>query len=129
MPVTTEAKGLRLVLDVVENVPDALVGDALRLRQILLNLVANAIKFTQSGEIRVRVDIASRLPADVCPAFAVVDTGIGIPRDKLELVFEAFTQADGTASRRFGGTGLGLSISARLVEVVGGGIWVESQGG
>jgi two-component system, sensor histidine kinase len=127
--VTAEAKGLRLVLDVMTEVPDALVGDALRLRQILVNLVGNAIKFTQSGEIRMRVDVASRLPGEICLHFAVIDTGIGIPRDKLELVFEAFAQADGTSARRFGGTGLGLSISARLVELMGGDIWVESQVG
>src|SRR5262249_1722064 len=88
-----------------------------------------AIKFTETGEIRVRVDIASRLPGDICLHFAVIDTGIGIPRDKLELVFEAFAQADGSSTRRFGGTGLGLSISARLVELLGGDIWVESQVG
>jgi len=127
--VTADEKGLRLVLEVISDVPDALVGDALRLRQVLVNLVGNAIKFTQSGEIRVRVDVASRLPAEVCLHFAVIDTGIGIPREKLELVFEAFAQADGTSARRFGGTGLGLSISARLVELMGGDIWVESQVG
>src|SRR5262249_49809829 len=127
--VTAEAKGLRLVLDVMADVPDGVVGGALRLRQILVNLVGNAIKFTQTGEIRVRVDIASRLPGDICLHFAVIDTGIGIPRDKLELVFEAFAQADGSSTRRFGGTGLGLSISARLVELMGGDIWVESQVG
>jgi len=127
--VTADAKGLKLVLDIVADVPDALVGDALRLRQILVNLVGNAIKFTQSGEIRVRVDTASRLPGEICLHFAIIDTGIGIPRDKLDLVFEAFAQADGSSARRFGGTGLGLSISARLVELMGGDIWVESQVG
>jgi len=129
MQVTAEAKGLRLLLDVMPEVPDALVGDALRLRQILVNLVGNAVKFTQSGDIRVRVDVASQLPNDICLHFAVIDTGIGIPRDKLELIFEAFAQADGTSTRRFGGTGLGLSISARLVDLMGGDIWVESQVG
>src|SRR5262245_27934489 len=127
--VTAEQKGLRLALDVTPEVPDGLVGDALRLRQVLVNLVGNAIKFTQSGEIRVRVDVASQLPDEICLHFAVIDTGIGIPRDKLDLVFEAFAQADGTPARRFGGTGLGLSISARLVELMGGDIWVESQVG
>ncbi|HEX9368755.1 MAG TPA: ATP-binding protein, partial [Vicinamibacterales bacterium] len=127
--VTAAEKGLTLALDVTPEVPDALVGDALRLRQVLLNLMGNAIKFTQAGEIRMRVDIASRLPAEVCLHFAVIDTGIGIPRDKQEVVFEAFAQADGTSARRFGGTGLGLSISARLVELMGGDIWVESQVG
>jgi PAS domain S-box-containing protein len=127
--VTAAQKGLSLVLDVVGEVPDGLVGDALRLRQVLVNLIGNAIKFTQSGEIRMRVDIASQLPGEVCLHFAVIDTGIGIPRDKQELVFEAFAQADGSSARRFGGTGLGLSISARLVELMGGDIWVESEVG
>jgi PAS domain S-box-containing protein len=127
--VSAQEKGLSLVLDVTAETPDALVGDALRLRQILINLVGNAIKFTQTGEIRVRVDVASQLPGEVCLHFAVIDTGIGIPRDKLTLVFEAFAQADGSSARRFGGTGLGLSISARLVELMGGDIWVESEVG
>jgi PAS domain S-box-containing protein len=127
--VTAQEKGLTLALDVTGEVPDALVGDALRLRQVLVNLIGNAIKFTQSGEIRLRVDVASQLPGEVCLHFAVIDTGIGIPRDKQELVFEAFAQADGTSARRFGGTGLGLSISARLVELMGGDIWVESEVG
>jgi PAS domain S-box-containing protein len=129
LQVTAEEKSLHIILDVTEEVPDALVGDALRLRQILVNLVGNAIKFTLSGEIRVRVDVATRLPGEVCLHFAVIDTGVGIPRDKLELVFEAFAQADGSSARRFGGTGLGLSISARLVELMGGDIWVESEVG
>ena len=122
-------KALSLCLDVKADVPDALIGDALRLRQVLVNLIANAIKFTESGEIRTRVDIASVMPGEICLHFAVIDTGIGIPRDKQELVFEAFAQADGTSARRFGGTGLGLSISARLVELMGGDIWVESEVG
>jgi PAS domain S-box-containing protein len=127
--ITAEEKGLVLGLDVMAEVPDSLVGDALRLRQVLVNLIGNAIKFTQSGEIRTRVDMASQLPGEICLHFAVIDTGIGIPRDKQELVFEAFAQADGTSARRFGGTGLGLSISARLVELMGGDIWVESEVG
>jgi signal transduction histidine kinase/HPt (histidine-containing phosphotransfer) domain-containing protein len=122
-------KGLALLADIADEVPDALLGDALRLRQVLLNLIGNAIKFTEQGEIRVRVNVASALPGEVCLHFAVIDTGIGIPRDKQELVFEAFAQADGTSARRFGGTGLGLSISARLVELMGGDIWVESEVG
>jgi len=129
LQVTAQEKRLTLSVDVTADVPDALVGDALRLRQILINLVGNAIKFTQSGDIRVRVDVASQVPGEVCLHFAVIDTGIGIPRDKVELIFEAFSQADGTSARRFGGTGLGLSISARLVELMGGDIWVESEVG
>ena len=127
--VSAAEKNLTLGLDVAAEVPDGLLGDALRLRQILVNLIGNAIKFTQAGEIRTRVDIASSLPGEICLHFAVIDTGIGIPRDKQELVFEAFAQADGTSARRFGGTGLGLSISARLVELMGGDIWVESEVG
>jgi PAS domain S-box-containing protein len=127
--ITAVDKGLALVADVAGEVPDALLGDALRLRQVLLNLIGNAIKFTEQGEIRVRVNVASELPGEVCLHFAVIDTGIGIPRDKQELVFEAFAQAAGTSARRFGGTGLGLSISARLVELMGGDIWVESEVG
>src|SRR5205823_4532653 len=94
LQVTADEKGLTLILDIAAGVPDALVGDALRLRQILINLVGNAIKFTQAGSIRVRADVASMLPGEVCLHLAVIDTGIGIPRDKLELVFEAFAQAD-----------------------------------
>jgi PAS domain S-box-containing protein len=128
LQVTAGEKGLTLALEVNAEVPDDLLGDALRLRQILVNLIGNAVKFTQSGDIRVRVDVASRLPGEVCLHFAVIDTGIGIPRDKQELVFEAFAQDD-TSPRRFGGPGLGLSISARLVELMGGDIWVESEVG
>ena len=127
--VTAAEKGLGLALDVMPDVPDSLVGDPLRLRQVLLNLIGNALKFTDRGEVRLRVGIASTLPSEVCLHFAVIDTGVGIPRDKQELVFEAFAQADGTAARRFGGTGLGLSIAARLVELMGGDIWVESEVG
>lgn len=127
--ISAEAKGLTLALDVANEVPDALVGDALRLRQVLVNLIGNAIKFTSQGDIRVRVNVASELPGSVCLHFAVIDTGIGIPRDKQELVFEAFAQADGTSTRSYGGTGLGLSISARLIELMGGDIWVESEVG
>jgi PAS domain S-box-containing protein len=127
--ITATQKGVALALEVADDVPDRLIGDALRLRQIFVNLIGNAIKFTSEGEIRVRANVASEVPGNICLHFAVIDTGIGIPRDKQELVFEAFAQADGTAARRFGGTGLGLSISARLVELMGGDIWVESETG
>lgn len=122
-------KGLSLVLDVVPKVPDSLIGDPMRLRQILINLIGNAIKFTDAGEVRLHVEVATELSDEVCLHFAVIDTGIGIPRDKQEIVFEAFAQADGSSARRYGGTGLGLSISARLVEMMGGDIWVESEAG
>ncbi len=122
-------KGLALEVDVPEDTPDALVGDALRLRQVLLNLIGNALKFTERGEIRLRVGVASDLGDEVCLHFGVIDTGIGIPRDKQEVVFDAFSQADGSVARKHGGTGLGLSISTRLVEMMRGDIWVESEAG
>jgi CheY-like chemotaxis protein/HPt (histidine-containing phosphotransfer) domain-containing protein len=124
-------KGLSLVCEVAPNVPDDVVGDPTRLRQVLLNLLGNAIKFTQSGEVSLRVA--------PCPettnssllrfTFTVSDTGIGIPAQKLGQVFERFTQADSSTTRRFGGSGLGLTISKRLVELMGGRIWVESEVG
>jgi PAS domain S-box-containing protein len=122
-------KGLALHLDVRPEIPDTLVGDQMRLRQVLVNLIGNAIKFTDHGDVRVRVGVATELPGQVCLHFAVTDTGIGIPRDKQEIVFEAFAQADGSPARRYGGTGLGLSISARLVGLMGGDLWVESEEG
>jgi PAS domain S-box-containing protein len=122
-------KNLALNLEVFPEVPDTIVGDAIRLRQVLINLLGNSIKFTERGEVRLRVGVASELPGEVVLHFAVIDTGVGIPRDKQEIVFEAFAQADGSATRRFGGTGLGLSISAKLVELMGGDIWVESEAG
>jgi PAS domain S-box-containing protein len=120
-------KGLELVWHVAPGVPDALVGDPLRLRQVLLNLVGNAIKFTAAGEVAVRVNVEPG--DDVGLHFAVSDTGVGIPADKLALIFQPFTQADGSAARKYGGTGLGLTISSRLVEAMGGRIWVESEPG
>ena len=127
--VSASEKGLALELDVRDEVPDALVGDALRLRQVLLNLLGNALKFTERGEIRLRVGVASDLGDAVCLHFGVIDTGIGIPRDKQDVVFDAFSQADGSVARKHGGTGLGLSISTRLVEMMRGDIWVESEAG
>ena len=127
--VSAATKGLALNVDVHDDVPDALVGDALRLRQVLLNLLGNALKFTERGEIRLRVGIASDFGDEVCLHFGVIDTGIGIPRDKQDVVFDAFSQADGSVARKHGGTGLGLSISTRLVEMMRGDIWVESEAG
>ncbi|HEX4612823.1 MAG TPA: PAS domain S-box protein [Urbifossiella sp.] len=122
------AKGLELACDIPEGVPDLVVGDPGRLRQVLTNLAGNAVKFTAAGEVVVR---AERLadPADpdaVRVRFAVADTGIGIPADKLTAVFDPFTQADGSTTRKYGGTGLGLTISTRLVALMGGRIWAES---
>jgi PAS domain S-box-containing protein len=127
--VRASEKQLRLSLEVADDAPDALVGDAMRLRQVLINLLGNALKFTDRGEVRLRVGVASALPGEVCLHFGVIDTGIGIPRDKQDVVFQAFSQADGSAARRYGGTGLGLSISTRLVEMMRGDLWVESDAG
>jgi PAS domain S-box-containing protein len=122
-------KGLALVCKIAPNVPTDLVGDPTRLRQVLLNLLGNAIKFTQSGEVSLRVepDADSSIPTAL--RFTISDTGIGISDEKLGQVFERFTQADSSTTRRFGGSGLGLTISKRLVELMGGRIWVESEVG
>ncbi len=122
-------KGLELTDDIGPEVPDALVGDGGRLRQILVNLVGNALKFTDHGEVVVRVAVAERTGDSVTLQVSVSDTGIGIPADKLAAVFEPFTQADGSTTRHYGGTGLGLTISTQLVRMMGGRIWVESEVG
>ena len=122
LAVRAHRKGLELIYDVQPEVPDALVGDAGRLRQVLLNLVGNAIKFTDAGEVVVRVEVAGD-PApegDVGLRFTVRDTGIGIPRDQQERIFRAFEQEDTSTTRKYGGTGLGLTIAARLVALMGG---------
>jgi signal transduction histidine kinase/CheY-like chemotaxis protein/HPt (histidine-containing phosphotransfer) domain-containing protein len=122
-------KALELTYHVQSDVPGFLLGDSARLRQVVINLVGNAIKFTEHGEIVVRVSIESHSDLDCLLHFAVSDTGIGIRTDKLRDVFDPFTQADGSTTRRFGGTGLGLTISSRLVQLMHGRIWVESEVG
>jgi CheY-like chemotaxis protein/HPt (histidine-containing phosphotransfer) domain-containing protein len=122
-------KGLALVCEIAPNAPNDLVGDPTRLRQVLLNLLGNAIKFTQSGEVSLRVAPDANPSVPTALRFTVSDTGIGIPSEKLGRVFERFTQADSSATRRFGGSGLGLTISKRLVELMGGRIWAESKVG
>ncbi len=122
-------KGLRISSEIAADVPPWLNGDPVRTRQVLINLLGNSLKFTDRGELRVRV---SRNPQGSGPAsllFAVSDTGIGIPEDKLSKVFESFTQADSSTTRKYGGTGLGLTISKKLVEAMNGKIWVESTVG
>ena len=124
-------KGLELVSHVEADVPDALVGDATRLRQVLLNLVGNAIKFTEKGEVVLRVNAeGAAAPEDAARLrFEVSDSGIGIPREKQEIIFRAFEQQDTSTTRKYGGTGLGLTIAARLVAFLGGTITVESEPG
>jgi signal transduction histidine kinase/CheY-like chemotaxis protein/HPt (histidine-containing phosphotransfer) domain-containing protein len=120
-------KGLELLCDVHQRVPNALVGDPSRLRQILLNLVGNAIKFTELGEVLLTISIDHETADGICLHVSVRDTGIGIPKDKQEAIFSPFTQADGSMTRRFGGTGLGLTISSQLVNLMGGRLWVDSD--
>ncbi len=123
------AKGLELACHIQPGIPDAVIGDPSRIGQVIVNLVGNATKFTEQGEVVLELDIDSKTDNDVVFHFVVRDTGIGIPADKLGLIFEAFTQADATTTRRFGGTGLGLAICARLVAMMGGRIWAESEVG
>jgi PAS domain S-box-containing protein len=122
-------KGLELVCHIPPDIPDAVVGDPGRLCQIVVNLVGNAIKFTERGEVVVRVEAESCSEQEALLHLSVTDTGIGIPPAKQEVIFEAFTQADSSTTRHFGGTGLGLSISSQLVALMGGRIWVESEVG
>ncbi len=122
-------KGLELACHVKQDVPTALVGDPLRLRQIIINLGGNAIKFTDTGEVVIRVETEKKEGSSVLLHFMVLDTGIGVPPDKTETIFKSFTQADGSTTRKYGGTGLGLDISRRFVEMMGGRIWVESEVG
>jgi PAS domain S-box-containing protein len=125
--VRAHEKGLGLVCEISPHTANNLVGDPSRLRQVLLNLMGNAIKFTKSGEVSLRVMPDSDASVPTTLRFTIADTGIGIPSEKLGRVFERFTQADSSTTRRFGGSGLGLTISKRLVELMGGRIWVESD--
>jgi signal transduction histidine kinase/DNA-binding response OmpR family regulator len=127
LSIRASQKGLELIYEMRSDVPVGLVGDSGRLRQILVNLVGNAIKFTEHGEILVTVAQQSLQNGRACLHFTVTDTGVGISEDLQQQVFEAFTQADGSNARKYGGTGLGLSICARLVDLMGGRIWVDSR--
>ncbi|MCP4698018.1 MAG: response regulator [Gammaproteobacteria bacterium] len=122
-------KGLNLTYMIAENTPDILIGDINRLRQILVNLLGNAVKFTSRGEVTVSVTARNAKTNDVAHEvhFAVQDTGIGIPSDRIQRLFHSFTQANASTTREFGGTGLGLAISKRLSELMGGRIWIESE--
>ena len=122
-----QEKALTLTCEIADDVSNDLIGDPTRLRQVLLNLLGNAIKFTPSGSVSLKVERDRETAMPTALRFIVSDTGIGIPAEKLGQVFERFTQADSSTTRRFGGSGLGLTISRRLVELMGGRIWVESQ--
>jgi len=129
MAVRACKKGLELVCYIKPDVPTALMGDPGRLRQVIINLVGNSIKFTEKGEVAIRVTAEKEEDNSVLLHFMVSDTGIGIPPDKIDAIFESFRQADGSITRRYGGTGLGLSISKQIVEMMDGRIWVESPAG
>jgi two-component system, sensor histidine kinase and response regulator len=122
-------KRLELAFQVSPDVPDALAGDALRLRQILVNLIGNAIKFTDEGEVVLQAETVQQTDSEVCLHLSVKDTGIGISAEKQRAIFSAFTQADSSVTRIYGGTGLGLTISSKLVRMMGGEMWVDSEPG
>jgi two-component system, sensor histidine kinase and response regulator len=129
MSAKAQEKGIELLFKVDKDVPGNLIGDPLRLGQIFINLTNNALKFTEKGEIVLGVDVESDKKKKVKLKFSVRDTGIGIPTEKIPTLFEEFTQADGSTSRKYGGTGLGLAICMRLSELMGGTIWAESEPG
>ena len=122
-------KKLEFLLQTTPDVPQLLIGDPLRLSQVLINLAGNAVKFTDHGEVIVRVARARETNDEVVLRFSVIDTGIGMTQQEIDKLFQPFTQADSSTTRKFGGTGLGLTISKRLVEMMGGRIWVESNPG
>jgi PAS domain S-box-containing protein len=126
LSIRASQKSLELAMRLPPGIPDHLIGDSARLRQVVVNLVANAIKFTEQGEVVLGVDIDEQSDADLLLHFTVTDTGIGMSPETQAIVFQAFTQADGSIRRRYGGTGLGLAISSQLVTMMGGQIWVES---
>ncbi len=127
LAVKAAGKGLELLYEEEPGVPETLVGDPVRLRQVLVNLLGNAVKFTDEGEVAVGISVAERTGADVLLRFEVRDTGPGIPEDRQAHIFEAFAQADGSTTRRFGGTGLGLAIAARIAGRMGGSLDVSSR--
>ncbi len=122
-------KRLELVGDIRTDVPDRLIGDVVKLRQVLMNLLGNAIKFTDSGEVVLRVNVSSRDELSLELRFDVIDTGIGIPEDRQHAIFEAFEQVHTSINRKYGGTGLGLSITSKLAQLMGGRVWLKSEPG
>jgi signal transduction histidine kinase/DNA-binding response OmpR family regulator len=129
LAIRASQKNLNLAFRIHSEVPEFLIGDSSRLRQVIINLVGNAIKFTEQGEVVLEIGVEDCRQEEVCLHFSVQDTGIGIPKEKQALIFEPFSQADGSTTRKYGGTGLGLTISTFLVELMKGKIWVESEPG
>ena len=129
LAVRAHKKGLELIHEIAGDVPRMVVGDPNRLRQVVINLVGNAIKFTEQGEVVMTVSVENGDGDNLALRFAVRDTGIGVPENKRAVIFNAFEQADSTTTRRFGGTGLGLAISSALVDLMGGRVWIESEEG
>jgi len=129
MAIRAQQKRLEVAYDIGPDVPKYIVGDAARLQQVLMNLLGNAIKFTEHGEVVLRATLEALHGDEAELKFSVSDTGLGIPADKQATIFEAFSQADSSVTRKFGGTGLGLTICARIVKLMGGRIWVESESG
>ncbi len=127
LAIQAHGKGLELACYIPPEIPETIIGDPGRLRQIIINLVSNSIKFTEKGEIIVSVEEKSRTEKDIYLHFTVADTGVGIPKSKQRMIFDSFSQVDSSISRRFDGTGLGLAISSQLVELMRGRIWVESK--
>ncbi len=124
-----DEKGLELLCEIAPEVPNVVNGDSSRLNQVIINLIGNAIKFTHEGEVALKVRLEKEEGADCILYFTVADTGIGIPLEKKSIIFDPFAQADTSTTRKYGGTGLGLTISARLVRMMGGEIWMESEVG
>ncbi len=127
--VIAEEKGLELILDINEDVPNRIIGDPFRLRQVLSNLISNAVKFTHQGVIKTSVGIEDSYSGNITLLFNVADTGVGIAKDKIHTIFNTFTQADSTTSRKYGGSGLGTTICKQLVTLMNGEIWIESPSG
>jgi signal transduction histidine kinase/ActR/RegA family two-component response regulator len=129
LAIQAQNKGLKLVSSVAPDVPDEIEADANRLSQVIINLIGNALKFTNTGGVELKLTVLSRSDGRAVLRFSVADTGIGIPKDRQESIFDAFSQADSSTTRNFGGTGLGLTICSRLVKMMGGAIGVESEPG
>jgi two-component system sensor histidine kinase/response regulator len=127
LAIRADEKGLELLCEIAPEVPEVLLGDSGRLRQVIMNLVGNAIKFTDKGEVALKVQVEAKVDQEFTLRFTVADSGIGVHKVKQQLIFDPFSQADSSTTRKYGGTGLGLTISSRLVEMMGGRIWVDSE--